>query len=482
MKNTITRREMLYGLGAISTLALSCATTHAGQGARRPNILFIMTDDHTVQAMSCYGSKINETPNLDRIAEAGMLFDNCFCTNSLCGPSRACILTGKYSHLNGFRRNGDTFDGSQMTYPKILQKAGYQTAVVGKWHLDSDPTGFDYWNILPGQGDYHNPTMIEMGERKQHEGYVTDLITDFSLDWLEQRDTDKPFCLLCQHKAPHRRWQPDAKHADMYESVDIPTPETFDDDYAGRGTAAHEAEMRVADHLDRQDLKMDPPEGLSPEELKHWKYERYIKDYLRCVASVDDNVGRILDYLDETGLADNTLVVYTSDQGFYLGDHGWFDKRFMYEESLRMPLLMRYPGVIEPKTSNDDIVLNIDFGPTFLDVADAPLPEEMQGRSFESMLEGHTPGDWRYSMYYQYYEYPAVHMVNKHYGVRTKDHKLIYFYELDEWELYDLKKDPHELKSVYGDPAYSEIQARMTEELRRLQKEYDVPEEFRTKA
>lgn len=482
MKNTITRRELLYGLGAVSTLALSCATTHTARVVTRPNILFIMTDDHTVQAMSCYGSRINKTPNLDRIAEGGMLFNNCFCTNSICAPSRACILTGKYSHENGLRTNRDTFDGSQLTFPKVLQQTGYQTALVGKWHLKSDPTGFDYWNILPGQGDYHNPVMIEMGDRKQHEGYVTDLITDFSLDWLEQRDMSRPFCLLCQHKAPHRRWQPDEKHADMYEGIDIPVPETFDDDYMGRGTAAHEAEMRVADHLDPQDLKMDPPESLSAEDLKHWKYQRYIKDYLRCVASVDDNVGRILDYLDKTGLADNTLVVYTSDQGFYLGDHGWFDKRFMYEESLRMPLLMRYPGVIDARTTNDDMVLNIDFGPTFLDVADAPIPEEMQGQSFEPILEGHTPSDWRTSMYYQYYEYPAVHMVNKHYGVRTKGHKLIYFYELDEWELYDLKEDPHELISVYGDPAYSEIQTRMTEELRRLQEQYDVPEEFREKA
>ena len=468
------RREFLksVGLGAAS-LAMRPGVFGEEASKGRPNILFIMTDDHASHALSCYGSKINKTPNLDRIAREGMRFDNCFCTNSICAPCRAVILTGKYSHLNGVIDNAVQFDGSQLTFPKLLQKAGYQTAIVGKWHLRSDPTGFDYWNILPGQGDYYNPAMIEMGQRKKYTGYVTDIITDHCLSWLKERGGSKPLCLMFHHKAPHRNWQPAERHAKLYEDVELPYPETFNDDYKTRSAAAVQAEMTIERHLTPGDLKMDPPEGLTGEALKKWKYQRYMKDYLRCVAAVDENVGRVLDYLDGAGLAGNTLVIYTSDQGFYLGDHGWFDKRFMYEESLRMPLLVRYPKEIKAASVNKDIVLNLDFAPTFLDLAGAEMPKEMQGQSLRLPLQGNTPKDWRTSMYYHYYEYPAVHMVKRHYGVRTQRYKLIHFYhDIDAWELYDLQKDPQELNNVYGNPEYAAITNDLKTELNRLREKY----------
>jgi arylsulfatase A-like enzyme len=459
-------------VGSASTSPAS-AQPPAGQPVARPNILFIMSDDHASHAMSCYGGKINETPNLDRLANDGIRFTNCFCTNSLCGPSRAVILTGKFSHVNGFKDNTSTFEGSQQTVAKLLQKAGYQTGMVGKWHLVSDPTGFDYWHILPGQGVYYDPPMIEMGRRVKHQGYVTDIITDVALDFLRnRRDKNKPFFLMCHHKAPHRQWQPGPKYRTLYDDRDVPEPETFNDDYSGRGTAARKQEMTVEHHLTPTDLKQDPPEGLAGQALKQWKYQRYIKDYLRCIASVDENVGRLLDYLDASGLADNTVVFYTSDQGFFLGDHGWFDKRFMYEESLRMPLLVRWPGHIKPGAINADLAQNVDFAETFLDLAGEPVPGDMQGRSLRPLLEGKTPADWRKSIYYHYYEYPAVHMVHKHYGVRTDRYKLIFFPELGEWELYDLEKDPHELKSVYADPASAEKVKELKAELERLRKQY----------
>ena len=309
----------------------------------RPNILFIMSDDHASHAISSYGSRINQTPHLDRIAEGGMILQNCFCVNSICTPSRANILTGKHSHLNGVKTLGDNFDGRRPSVAKMLQADGYQTAMVGKWHLghggNADPTGFDYWNVLPGQGLYHDPVMIEPHGRTTHKGYATDIITDFSLEWLQNRDRDRPFFMMCHHKAPHRPWDSDDKHADMFEDGDVPMPDNFFDDYANRSNAAKEAKMRVFGDMSERDLKIDklgpPPEGLSDEERANWNYQRYIKEYLRCVASIDDNVGRMLDYLDEDGVADDTIVIYTSDQGFFLGDHGWYDKRFMYEESLR---------------------------------------------------------------------------------------------------------------------------------------------------
>ena len=447
---------------------------------KRPNLLFIMSDDHAAHAMTCYGSRINETPNMDRIANDGVRLDNCFCTNSICTPSRASILTGKYSHLNGVFTLNDKMDGRQMTFPKLLQEVGYQTAIFGKWHVGHggihDPTGFDYWRVLPGQGLYHDPVMYDMGEEKTYPGYVTDLITDFSLEWLEQADRDRPFCLLTHHKAPHRRWEPDDKHADLYEDIDIPEPPTFDDDYSNRSHAAQIAQMRIDRDLTEQDLKIPPPEGLSGQALKQWKYQRYIKDYLRCVASVDDNVGRMLDYLDDEGLTEDTVVIYTSDQGFFLGDHNWYDKRFMYEESLRMPFVVRYPREIEPGTTNDDIILNTDFAAAFLDYAGLETPREMQSRSFRDNLRGQTPAAWRTSFYYRYFMHlQGGHHVTAHYGVRTERYKLIFYYEQEpgpqEWELFDLEEDPMEMCSVYDDPDYAEVVAELKDELARLRSE-----------
>ena len=482
------RRDFIksVGLGA-GSLALmdairSSNTLFGKTPAGRPNLIFIMADDHAAHALSCYGSRINKTPHLDRLAVEGMRFNNCFCTNSICAPSRATILTGKYSHVNGVIDNRTRFDGSQQTFPKLLQQAEYETAMIGKWHLKSDPTGFDYWNILPGQGKYHNPDMIEMGQRRHYTGYVSDIITDRCLEWLDRRTHDKPFCLLYHHKAPHRRWQPAERYAGLYKDVRFPLPATFDDDYATRSAAALEAEMTIERHLQPQDLKVQPPANLSGRALKEWKYQRYLEDYLRCVASVDDNVGRLLDYLDAAGLREHTVVMYTSDQGFYLGDHGWFDKRFMYEESLRMPLLVRYPKEIAPGSVNDDIVLNLDFAPTFLDLAGLAAPADMQGRSFRSLLRGKTPTDWRTSMYYHYYEYPGAHMVKRHYGVRTRRYKLIHFYyDIDAWELYDLQKDPHELNNVYENPEYAGVVAQLESRLRQLRREYGDSDELAQK-
>ncbi|MFD0675850.1 MULTISPECIES: sulfatase family protein [unclassified Paenibacillus] len=451
----------------------------------RPNIVFIMSDDHAAHALSCYGSRINTTPQIDRIANEGMRFDNCFCTNSICAPSRAAILTGLYNHLNGVKTLGDKLDGRQQTVAKLLQEDGYQTAIIGKWHLghggDADPTGFDYWNVLPGQGDYHNPTFIEMGEQKVYEGYVTDITTELSIDWLNKRDKNKPFFLMCHNKAPHRPWIPDEKHAHMYEDADIPEPETFNDDYSNRAAAASAARMRVDRDLSKKDLKMDPPEGLTSEQLKSWKYQRYIKDYLRCIASIDDNVGRMLDWLEEQGIADGTIVIYTSDQGFFLGDHGWYDKRFMYEESLRMPFIIRYPREIKPGSVCEQMALNVDFAPTFLDYAGIPVPSNMQGASLRLLLQGVKPEDWRKSMYYRYWMHLGNHYVYSHYGIRTERYKLIYYYgealgstgaidepKPPEWELFDLHADPYEMNNVYHDPANTEVIRSLKEELHEL--------------
>ncbi len=472
----------------------------------RPNILFIFTDDHASHSMSCYGSQINKTPNLDRIAKEGMLFKNCFCTNSICGPSRAVIQTGKHSHINGFLDNRMTFDGSQQTFPKLLQKVGYQTAIVGKWHLRSAPQGFDYSEILIGQGPYYNPPMIKNGKRVKHIGYTTDIITDNAINFLQNtRDKNKPFMLMYQHKAPHRNWQPGPKYLHMYDDVTIPEPENLFDDYKGRGTAAKTQDMTIKKTLTKFDLKLTPPRNLTKEQLAtwkaaydpknaafkkanlkgkalvRWKYQRYIKDYLRCIASVDDNVGRMLDYLEKSGLAKNTIVIYSSDQGFYLGEHGWFDKRFMYEESYRMPLLVKWPGVTKLGSTSDELVSNLDFAETFLDMAGTTIPADMQGKSIVPILKGKTPKDWRKSLYYHYYEYyakrRAAHEVRRHYGVRTKRYKLIHFYNLDEWELYDLEKDPREMKSVYGHAGYKEIGKQLKNEVQKLQKQYQVPDD-----
>jgi arylsulfatase A-like enzyme len=453
-----------------------------------PNILFVMSDDHASHAISAYGSVINETPNLDSLAREGMRFDSTFCTNSICTPSRATILTGTYNHINGVTTLETLFDSRQPSFPGLLREAGYQTAVFGKWHLGHgwlhDPRGFDEWVVLPGQGEYHNPEMISPGGRAVYDGYATDIVTDLSLDWLERCDPDRPFCLLVHHKAPHRPWEPDDKHAEMYEDDVIPEPLTLRDDYAGRSEAAAVATMRICRDLNATDLKEPVPGGLSPDEELAWKYQRYIKDYLRCVASVDDNVGRLLNYLDDNRLVDDTLVVYTSDQGFFLGDHGWYDKRFMYEESLRMPLLIRYPREAAAGTNCAEMVLNVDFAKTFLECADVPPVPTMQGRSILPLLRGERPEDWRTSMYYRYWMHgDDIHNVRAHYGVRTHGHKLICYYGdgyglagnseqrfEPEWELFDLERDPMELNNVFDDPAYAQTRAELEAELVRVQR------------
>jgi arylsulfatase A-like enzyme len=477
-------------LGRIAATPITAALPSLfGASGERPNILYIMADDHASHAISAYGSRINRTPNIDRIAKEGMRFDNCFCTNSICTPSRGVIMTGQYSHLTGVKTLDDGLDPARQNVAKLLQGAGYQTAFVGKWHLKNDPSGFDYWIMLPGQGLYHDPVMIEMGQKKQLQGYATDLITDYSLDYLKRRQKDKPFFLMCHHKAPHRPWQPDAKHANMYEGETIPEPANLYDHYEHRSKAAANATLKVGENMNKTDLKRDIPSDLKGDALRKWAYQYYIKDYLRCIASVDDNVGRVLDYLDAEGLSKNTIVIYSSDQGFFLGDHGYFDKRFMYEESLRMPFMARYPGVIKAGSVNKDLALNLDFAETFLDYAGAKIPNDMQGRSFRPLLEGRTPKGWRTSMYYRYWMHLADHGVPAHYGVRTKQYKLIYYYgralgsagSIDkdtapEWELFDVIKDPHEMNNVYDDPKLAGVVKKLKAELDRLQREYkDTP-------
>ncbi len=464
---------------------MGAAGVSLAAGQERPNILYMMADDHAAHAISAYGSRINKTPNIDRIASGGVRMTNCFCTNSICTPSRAAILTGQYSHRNGVYTLADRLDPARNHVAKELQKAGYQTAMIGKWHLESDPTGFDYWNILPGQGVYYDPVFIDRGEKKEHKGYCTDLIADFSLDWLKQRDRKKPFFLMCHHKAPHRPWDPAPKYKDLYANETIPEPDNLYDHYEGRAHAVSTVTMKVGEDMNKRDVKQPLPPDLKGDALRKWAYQLYIKDYLRCIRSVDDNVGRVLDWLDAEGLSKNTIVIYTSDQGFFLGDHGWFDKRLMYEESLRMPFLMRYPGAIRAGSVNRDMVLNIDFAPTFLDFAGSKAPAEMQGRSFRSVVEGSTPRDWRTSMYYRYWMHNTHdHHVPAHYGVRTARWKLIYYYGKPlgmsganppdtepDWELFDVQNDPREMHNLYHDPKYAKIIGGLKIELDKKQKE-----------
>lgn len=498
-------------IAIIAVLNMQCSTKKATP-IEHPNILYIMTDDHAYQAISAYNDQLISTPNLDRLADEGVIFRNSFVSNSICGPSRAVMLTGKHSHKNGMLNNTTKFDGTQQTFPKLMQQAGYQTAIVGKWHLKSEPTGFDYWNILPGQGQYYNPDFIEMGEKKRIEGYVTTITTDFAMDWLSTRDKEKPFCLLLHHKAPHRTWQPDTTHLASYLKNTYPVPDNFFDQYENRKAMQEQRlsirqndmdlvydlkmqddENRVEtrfnwrmDHTGRmndaqraawkkhydpivQKYLTDTPQGDS---LYLWKYQRYMQDYLACIQSVDENVGRVLDYLDENGLAENTLVVYTSDQGFYLGEHGWFDKRFMYEESLRTPLMMRLPTGYQKRGEVTELVQNIDYATTFLDMAGIKVPEDMDGLSMKSILL-EDEGDWRDAIYYHYYEFPNEHMVKKHYGIRTDRYKLIHFYDdIDVWELYDLKSDPNEMNNLFGKSGYEEITDELKDRLSELQEEY----------
>jgi arylsulfatase A-like enzyme len=513
----------------LCALSLLAASACAGQDPptattdTRPNILFIMSDDHAVQAISAYGhpvSQIARTPNIDRIAEQGMIFENAFVTNSLCGPSRAANLTGKYGHINGFTQNGDIFDGSQWTWPRALKEAGYQTALIGKWHLDRTPAGLelDYWKIFNDQGEYYNPQIITEGGEQRYEGYASDLVTEFTLEWLrERRDPGKPFVLLMHHKAPHRNWMPALRHTRKFEDTEFPVPETYFDSYEGRLAAAAQEMNIYRDMYEGHDLKMTVAAGstelrydpwtdhfgrltpgqraewdaayqarndamnradLDEREMALWKYQRYMEQYLATIAAVDESVGAVLDYLDETGLAEKTLVVYTSDQGFYLGEHGWFDKRFMYEESLRTPLLMRLPGRIPAGTSTPALVMNIDFAPTFLELAGLEPPADLQGRSLTSVIAGRTPPDWRRSIYYHYYEYPGFHAVKRHYGVRNDRYKLIHFYhDIDAWEFYDLETDPLEVRNRIGDPDYRDEITEMRAELESLRTKYRVPRE-----
>jgi len=508
-------------------LLLGCNGLMAEEKDERPNILFIMSDDHAYQAISAYGSNLIQTPNIDRLAQEGVMFNQSFVSNSICGPSRACMLTGKLSHYNGFYGNGDCFDADQMTFPKLLQKSGYQTAMIGKLHLSSYPQGFDFWRILPEQGDYYNPDFIEMsGDTVRYPGYVTDLIGDFTLEWLQKkRDKEKPFCLFYHHKAPHREWLPAPRHFELFDSTKFELPETFFDDYKGR-KAAQLQEMTIATHMNLTgDNKVEPIvakdhptdyafgrdqyqlaisrmtkaqkeawdkeyhqvsvdfqnkfkdlDEVSPE-MAIWKYQRYMIDYLRCIASVDENVGRVLDYLDQNGLTENTIVVYTSDQGFYLGEHGWFDKRFMYEESFRTPLLVRYPKKIKPNRVSEALVQNIDYAPTFLDYAGISIPDSIQGISLRGIFEDKQP-NVRDAVYYHYYGFPAFHQVRRHYGIRTDRYKLIHFYnDIDTWELYDLEKDKNELNNLIDDPLYEEIELSLREQLQKLREDYRVPEE-----
>ena len=499
-------------------LLLLVSASRLSDAAERPNIVFIFTDDHACQSIGAYGSKINKTPNIDRIANGGAVFLNSFCANSICGPSRACVLTGKHSHKNGFYSNGrGPFDGSQFTFPQVLQKSGYQTALVGKWHLNSDPTGFDHWEILPGQGSYYNPLFIGKNGRRQIEGYCTTITTDLALDWLTQRDDEKPFLLMCQHKAPHRTWAPELKHLKRYEDVDIPEPATLFDEWANRSETLAGNAMSIDKHFyyhydlkvhlpvpfatareqrlkDGEYRRMTPAQKLvwdaaylprnqaflekppTGKDLVRWKYQRYIKNYLRCIDSVDENVGRVLDYLDEHGLAENTIVIYSSDQGFYLGEHGWYDKRWMFEESLKMPVLVRWPGHVKPGTRSEKLIQNIDYAPTFLDVAGLEVPAEVQGTSLVPLLEKPETAKWRDSVYYHYYEHGGEHQVPRHEGVRNDRYKLINFYSNDGFNLYDLKNDPTEMIDVSGSPAYSEVLASMKDELDRLRGQYDLPD------
>jgi arylsulfatase A-like enzyme len=508
----------------------------------RPNILFVFTDDHAPHAIGAYNGwlkSVNPTPVIDKLARDGMLFVNSFCTNSICGPSRAVIQTGKHSHKNGFMNNGNTFDWNQQTFPKLLQKAGYQTAIYGKSHLKGKPLGYDDWAVLPGQGLYYNPDMIFPDGKKRVDGYCTDVVTDLAVEWLKEKRSDKqPFMLMVQHKAPHRNWMPALRHLSLYDDVKIPEPPTLFDEWKDNAPGARLQELEIDRHMDlNYDLFVDltpefnqPPSQLrqdrsawhnmkrmSPEQLKvwrahyaprdeafrkaklsgkdliRWKFQRYAKNYLRCVKGVDESVDRLQKELTRLGLDKNTIVIYSSDQGFYIGDHGWYDKRWMYEESLKMPLIVKWPGVIKPGSRETELVQNLDYAQTFLEIAGATQPKDMQGLSLVPLMKGEKPEKWRSEIYYHYYEYPSVHMVPRHYGIRTKRHKLMHFYQFkNEWEMYDLNKDPDELSNLYGKKETMKLQNKLKQRLKNLQNSYedesdmsvreDYIEEFRKKS
>ncbi len=468
-----------------------------GAGPRpgqRPNIVFIMSDDHAAHAISAYGSAVTDTPQIDRIAAAGARMDSMFCANALCAPSRASILTGSHSHVNKVRTLGEHFDNTQDTFVRSLHNAGYATALFGKWHLGEGPAhqprDFDAWRVMPGQGEYLDPPMIDADGTRTRTGHMTDLITRDSLDWLRSVPAGRPFCLLVHHKAPHRPWTPQPRFAEQFADRDVPEPVTLRDDYSNRASAAAQAHMRISRDLKDSDLKQPVPDGLDADAELQWKYQRYMQDYLACVAGVDESVGLILDHLDQAGLAEDTIVIYTSDQGFFLGDHGWYDKRFMYEESLRMPFLVRYPREIPIGFVTDMLASNVDIAQTLCDYAGVAPPIGCQGRSLRQVLAGSHPGGWRTAVYYRYWEHDdAFHHVQSHYGIRTDRYKLIYYYAdgfglpgtgdsrpEPEWELFDLARDPHELRNVYHDHGYASIRAVLRERLDREQRAAgDIP-------
>jgi arylsulfatase A-like enzyme len=513
---------MKINLKIAATLGISTITPVLNSqttNSYRPNIVYIMSDDHAYQAISAYGGMLKDlapTPNIDRIAANGMRFNRCLVTNSISGPCRAVVLTGKYSHLNGFLANEKqpAFDGSQQTFPKLLQTAGYSTSMIGKWHLGSDPTGFEHWEILPGQGNYYNPDFITREGRHTEKGYVTELITAKSIRWIsEVKNSGKPFMLMMHHKAPHREWQPGPKELSLYKDVTFPEPSSLFDDYSNRGAAEKTQDMTISKTMrleedlkmykDRSKMKTTGLSRMNEEQMKAWdavydtiirnfyesdltgkdlirfKYQRYLQDYLGCIAAVDKSVGEILDFLKENGLDKNTIVIYASDQGFYLGEHGWFDKRWMFEQSYRTPLLIQWPGITRPGSVNEDMVSNLDFAETILDMAGVEVPSDMQGRSMVPVLKGKTPVNWRKEHYYHYYEYPGSHMVKRHYGISTERYKLIhYYYDIDEWELYDIKSDPQEMRNVYNDPAYISVRDNLHKRLSELMKRYKDSDEL----
>ena len=506
----------------LSLLAFSLSFSVSSKTSKRPNIVFVFTDDHAPHAIGAYNGwlkSVNPTPVIDKLAKEGMLFVNSFCTNSICGPSRAVIQTGKHSHKNGFMNNGNTFDWNQQTFPKLLQKAGYQTAIYGKSHLKGKPLGYDDWAVLPGQGLYYNPDMIFPEGRKKIHGYCTDIVTDLAVKWLkEKRSKDKPFLLMVQHKAPHRNWMPALRHLSLYDNIEIPEPATLFDDWKDNVPAARLQELEIDRHMDlNYDLFVDltpefnqPPSQkrqdrsawnnmkrmsaeqlntwrdhygprdkafheakLSGKELISWKFQRYAKNYLRCVKGVDESVERLQKELQQQGLDKNTIVIYSSDQGFYIGDHGWYDKRWMYEESLKMPFIVKWPGIVKPGSRQTEMIQNLDYAQTFLEIAGAPLPKDMQGLSLVPLLKGERPENWRKEIYYHYYEYPSVHMIPRHYGIRTKRYKLMHFYQFGkEWEMYDLKTDPDELKNIFGKEETKKVQKSLTNRLKKLRNYY----------